>query len=229
MYKRKIANCMKYILLVVLVLSIAGNRVAAQNLIPFKYTSEDDNKLLKENDSLRYYAATGDTSNVVAINEETMHYKLVNKKDRKRIIAEGDIVGESDKYLQSGRWVQYQPNGRLSIAGNYYRGKPVGKWEEFYADGKVKLSYHYALITDKDGMTTCMSGEYFEYYNDGSVKVSGYYAADRNKKTETTSVEDPVTNNTVTKTISKSVYTPRKAGLWEYYSDSGEVEKKEEL
>jgi antitoxin component YwqK of YwqJK toxin-antitoxin module len=227
--RSKYMQIMKYILLLALVVNLGSSKVLGQTVIPFKYTSEDDNKLIKENDSLRYYAATGDTLNLVAINEETMHYKLVNRKDKKRTVAEGDIVGEGDKYLQTGRWVQYHSNGKPAIAGSFYRGKPVGRWEEYYPDGKVKLSYHYAIITDKDGMSTCMSGEYTEYYNDGSVKVSGYYAADRNKKTETTTVEDPVSSSTVTKTVSKSVYTPRKAGSWEYYNDSGELEKKEDL
>ncbi len=200
----------------------------AQSVIPFKYTSEEDNRLVKENDSLKYYEATGDPLNVVAINEETMHYQLVVGKDKKKVLAEGDIVGENDNYLQSGRWVQYHPNGRVQLAGNFYRGKPVGTWEENYPDGKVKKVYNFGLISDKDGLITCLSGEYREYYNDGNLKVSGYYAADRAKKSETVQVEDPISGKNVNSTISKSVYTARKAGTWEYYTADGEVERKDE-
>jgi len=208
---------------------MACSPMVAQTLIPFKYTSEDDNKLIKENDSLRYYLATGDTVNVVAINEETLVYKLVNRKDKKKVIAEGSIIVNGDGYLPHGRWAQYHSNGKISISGSYMKGMPVGRWEEFYPDGRIRLSYHYAIITDKDGTNTCMSGEYLEYYNSGQLKLSGFYAADRNRTKDTLTVEDPVTGNKVSKTVAKSFYTPRKAGYWEHYSESGEQEKREEF
>jgi antitoxin component YwqK of YwqJK toxin-antitoxin module len=220
---------MKQTVLIFFLIVVGCKIAAAQTLIPFKYKSEDDNRLLKENDSLSFYVATGDTANVVAINEETLTYKLVNKKDRKRVVAEGGILAEGEGYLQHGRWVQYHNNRNVAIAGSYLRGMPAGKWEEYYPDGSIKLSFHYAIITDKDGTNTCMSGEYLEYYNNGKIKVGGFYAALRNRAADAQTVEDPVTGNKINKTVYKSVYTPRKTGIWEYYSESGEQEKREEF
>jgi hypothetical protein len=201
----------------------------AQSLIPMKYVSDDDNKLLKETDSLRYYAARGDTSNIITINEETLFYKLVNKRAKKRIVAEGGLSPLDDTYLQQGCWIAYHPNGKPQLKGCYHKGKPVGNWQEYYATGTLKSSFHYAIISDKDGINTCMSGAYTEYYPDGKVKVTGFYAADRTRKRDSVIIEDPVTGATFRKTLSKSVYSPQKTGYWEYFDETGELEKREEF
>ena len=112
---------MKYFVsLVILALCVCDNAVG-QALIPFKYTSEDENRLIKENDTVRYYIATGDTVNVVALNEEGMYYKLVNRKDKKKVMAEGGLLADGDGYLQHGRWVQYHSNGKTAISGRCAR------------------------------------------------------------------------------------------------------------
>ncbi|GAA4465704.1 hypothetical protein GCM10023093_18310 [Nemorincola caseinilytica] len=223
-----IPNTTLYRFLLLCTLAAAALPAAAQELIPFRYRSEDDNKLLTENDSLRYYAAIGDTGAAVAINEELLTYKLVNRRNKKKVIAEGGIVAEGEGYVQHGRCVLYYNNGKVRTSGMYLKGKPAGAWEEFYPDGRRHLSYHYAVLADKDGTYTCMSGEYNEYYQDGAIKASGLYLADRRRTTDTQTVEDPVTGDKKKSTFSKSVYVPRKIGTWEYYNDAGEVEKKEE-
>ncbi|MBL7690572.1 MAG: hypothetical protein JNM41_03190 [Flavipsychrobacter sp.] len=220
---------MKYFVSLVILALCACGDAFGQALIPFKYTSEEENRLIKENDTVRYYIATGDTVNVVALNEEGMYYKLLNRKDKKKVVAEGGLVADGDGYLQHGRWVQYHSNGKTAISGSYIKGKPAGIWEEYFPDGRLKVSGHYAIISDKDGITTCRSGEYLEYYSSGQIKVSGYYAADRMISKDTTTVEDPVSGKSITKTISKSFYSPKKAGFWDYYSESGEAEKHEEF
>jgi len=220
---------MKYIVSFVLLTFCTGGNVSGQALIPFKYTSEEENRLIKENDTVRYYIATGDTVNVVALNEDAMYYKLVNRRDKKKVVAEGGLVADGEGYLQHGRWVHYHSNGKTAISGCYIKGKPAGIWYEYYPDGRLKVSGHYAIISDKDGMTTCRSGEYLEYYSNGQIKVSGYYAADRTVSKDSTTVEDPVSGKMVTKTISKSYYSPKKAGFWDHYSEAGEVEKHEEF
>ena len=67
----------------------------AQVLIPFEYTSEEDNRLIRENDSFKVFVATGDTSNSVCISEEYSLYRLVSKSGR--TIASGAFIFESDK------------------------------------------------------------------------------------------------------------------------------------
>jgi hypothetical protein len=220
---------MKYAFFLFLLLIANGGRLMSQTLIPFKFTAEDENRLIKENDTVRYYIATDDTVNVVALNEDALYYKLVNRKDKKKVVAEGGLVAEGDGFLQHGRWVQYHSNGKVSITGSYLKGKPAGLWEEYYQDGHIRLSYNYAIITDKDGTNTCISGSYQEFYNNGQLKVSGFYAADRNRAKDTLTVEDPVTGTKVSKTIARSVYTIRRAGYWDSYSENGELDKREEF
>lgn len=220
---------MRRIVVFILVFLFSVGNINAQGLIPIKYVSEEDNRLLKENDTLRYYAASGDSVNVVAINEELLYYKLVNKRKKSKVVAEGGIIPNGDGYLQHGHWIQYDANGSVEITGSYLRGKPVGSWATYYQDGRVKTEVHYAMITDKDGTNSCMSGEYRDYYANGKLKTLGFYTADRNRYQDTLLVEDPLTGGKLVKTLYKSVYTPRKTGLWEYYTDEGELEKKEDL
>jgi antitoxin component YwqK of YwqJK toxin-antitoxin module len=219
---------MKRILSLVILSVLFAGCALGQVLIPIKFISEDDNRLLSENDSVRFYAATDDTLNIVAINEDALFYRLVNRRDHKRVVAEGGIIADGEGYLQHGRWQQFSANGKPAISGTYLKGKPAGNWEEYHLNGRLKATYQYALVTDKDGTNTCISGEYREYYNTGRLKVCGFYTADRNRTRDTLSVEDPVSGNKVNKTLFRSVYTPRKAGFWEYFSESGESEKREE-
>lgn len=214
----------------VILMSIwANNEILAQELIPLKYKSEDENKLLNENDSTRIYAATGDTTNVVTINEETAYYRLVNRRNRKKVVAEGGLLAAGEGYQQHGKWIQYYGNGKPALMGTYLRGKPAGAWQELWPDGKPKRDFHYAILADKDGTYTCMSGEYHEYYENGQLKVTGFYMADRKRNADTVTVEDPVSGTRVSKKVFSSEYVPRKTGIWEYYTETGEADRKEEL
>ncbi len=211
-------------------MTVAGDEgVQAQELIPFKFRSEDENKLLTENDSARIYAATGDTANAVIIEDETLHYRLVSRKNKKKVVAEGGLVSAGDGYLQHGKWVQYYSNGRPALTGSYLKGKPAGAWQELWPDGKPKRDFHYAILADKDGTYTCMAGEYHEYYENGQLKVTGFYMADRRRNADTVMVEDPVSGTRVSKKVFTSEYVPRKTGTWEYFTETGEADRKEEL
>ena len=202
-------------------------QVSAQTLIPFEFTSEEDNRLIKENDSLKYYAATGDTSYTVSLNEETSTYRLLTK-DR-RMIAQGTFVVEGDKYLQDGKWIERFDNGHTKFTGYYQHGKPVGTWEEYYDNGKIKAISNYAIIKDDIGsLKSCLSGSYQEYYKTGRLKTVGFYAAVPQSVSETVKVQDPVsgvTKEVVTKSVT---YQPEKVGHWEQYDENGETEKKED-
>ena len=197
-----------------------------QSPIPFKFTSDDDNRLVKENDSVKMYRATDDTGSLVSINEEASYYKLLTKS--RKVLAEGAFVADGDKFLQEGKWVQYFENGKIMLSGNYKRSKAIGTWEEYYANGKLRTVSNYGGVVDKDGLSTCLSGSYQEYYNSGRLKLNGFYAAERRKVSDTMEVEDPVTGSKVYKVVSLSVYKPVKAGTWEYYTESGELDKKED-
>jgi antitoxin component YwqK of YwqJK toxin-antitoxin module len=217
---------MKRILLIVFILHTTLSH--AQVAIPFGFTSEEKNKLIRENDSVKFYTATRDTSRIVSINDETNWYRLLNKKDRS-VIAEGSFIVDDEKYMQEGRAVAHYPDGGIKLAGFYRHGKPVGLWQAYYPGGQLKNIYNYAIILDDGGFSSCYSGSYQEFFENGKLKVNGFYAAKMTEVFDTVDVEDPVTNEYVHKAISRMSYAPQKTGHWEYYNESGELDKKEDF
>src|ERR1700733_9715242 len=162
-------------LLIILFLAISTRACAQENLIPFNFTSEDENSLIKENDSIKYYVATGDTNNTVAINEEASWYKLYNKDHK--LIAEGAFIMEGDKFLQDGKWVEKYDNGKIELTGYYHKNKPIGTWTAYYNSGKVKAGSNYGIVIYKGEPLYSLTGSYQEYYPGGTLKVSGFYSA----------------------------------------------------
>ncbi len=195
--------------------------------IPFEFTSEEDNRLVKENDSLKYYEATGDSSHIVCIDEDASYYKLLGKDHK--LIAEGSFTLAGEKYLQVGKWVEHFSNGKTKITGYYEKSNPVGTWQEFYNTGKLKTVCNYAIIGDKGVNSSCISGTYQEFYPGGKLKVSGFYSAVSQITTDTLTIEDPVEEKKIYKLQTHNIYVPEKIGRWEYYNESGELEKKEDL
>lgn len=216
---------MKKILQLLTCIFFAVN-ASAQINISFDFSSEDDNRLIKENDSVKFYVASGDTNNIVCINEEASYYKLLSK-DRK-VLAEGAYVMEGEKYLQEGKWIENYESGKIKITGSFRKNKPIGNWIEYYPSGKIKCTSNYAIFTDADGVNSCLSGSYQEFYKTGQVKVSGFYAAELYKVKDTLNVDDPVSGSTVAKVRTHNGLKPEKFGHWEYFSESGELEKKQD-
>jgi len=219
---------MKRSLSLIIFLAFISGQVLAQALIPFEFTSEEDNKLLKENDSVKFYEASGDSSNMVSLNEESLYYKLLSKDYK--VLAEGAYITEGEKFIQDGKWVARYENGKPKITGAYRKNLPIGTWHEYFSNGKLQLVTNYAIITGEHGETFyCMSGTYQEYYENGKIKTSGYYAAGIIKVADTIYVTDPVSEKTVVKYNSHGEYYPEKTGHWEYYTESGELDKKEDF
>src|ERR1017187_5667090 len=134
-----------------LTLFLIAGQLNAQQLIPFEYTSEEENTLIKENDSFKYYVSSGDTSNIVGLSEENNFYKLLNKS--RKVIAEGSYIMDGEKYLQTGKWIERFDNGKVKLTGAYRRNKPIGTWQEFYNTGKVKTIYNFAIVVNERGLT----------------------------------------------------------------------------
>lgn len=195
--------------------------------IPFEFTSEEDNRLIKDNDSLKYYEATGDTDKIVCLDEEASYYKLLGKDHK--VIAEGAFILEGEKYLQVGKWSEHFPNGKVKMTGYYEKSKPVGTWQEFYNTGKLKTVCNYVIINDRGVNSGCAAGAYQEFYPSGRVKMSGFYGAVSQIVTDTSVVEDPIAEKKIMGLQTHNVYVPEKIGRWEYYNEDGELEKKEDL
>ena len=198
-----------------------------QSLIPLQFSPEDDNVVISENDSEKFYRSVHDSAQVVCINEEASTYRLLNKAHK--TIADGSFIAEGDKYLQDGKWTQRYDNGKVMITGYYLRNQPVGAWQEYYPNGKSKMVYNYAIISDNGVINSCLSGSYQEYYADGKLKVNGLYKSTLYKVKDTVVVDDPVNDSKITKVITSIEYKPEKVGRWEYYTETGELDKKEDL
>jgi antitoxin component YwqK of YwqJK toxin-antitoxin module len=202
-----------------------GDSTISQVFIPFEFTSEEDNKLAGEDDSVKYYVAS-DGKNLVSINEESSYYKLLTKEHK--VITDGPFIAEGDKFLQDGKWTERFDNGKIKMSGYYHRNNPIGTWREFYSNGKPKAIYNYAIIMDNGETYTCLSGSYQEFYQTGKLKVNGFYSANAIKVKDTIYVQDPVTLSTVSKVLTHNIYYPEKTGHWEYYTESGELDKKDD-
>lgn len=199
----------------------------AQSLIPFEFTSEEDNRLIKENDSFKVYVSSGDTSNAVCISEEYSLYRLLSKSGR--TIAAGGFLMETDKFLQDGKWTTFYENGRVKMTGYFQRNIPIGTWQEFNKNGGLKTVSNYGLFVQSTGVASCLSGTYQEYYNSGKLKVNGFYAGSLVTVRDTVTVTDPVTGQDVIKVINRKELAAVKTGHWEYFEENGDLEKKEEL
>ncbi len=210
--------------LVICLLFCFTGKMSAQVSIPFAFISDDENKLIRENDSVKFYVASGDTSNMVCINEEAAWYKLYNKN--LKLLVEGSFILEGDKYWLDGKWTEHYETGKVKITGYYRRSKPVGTWQEFYPNGKIMDIYNYAIIVDNGEMASCLSGSYQEYYQNGKLKINGFYSATLVQAIDTQIVVDPVTGNERAVITKHPDFHNAKTGPWEYYTETGELEKK---
>jgi len=195
----------------------------AQVDIPFEFISEEENELVLENDSLKFYnTIKGDSSRLICINDEISYYKLIVKK---RVLAEGYFAMDGEKNVAEGKWIKNYDNGKLRMSGHVYKGNPVGTWQEFYTDGRLKGMFNYASIADEFGTPrSYLSGTWQQYYPDGKMKINGWYCARRMRVKDTLRVEDPVSGNDVIKIISHSGYKAEKMGKWEFYTEKGELD-----
>jgi antitoxin component YwqK of YwqJK toxin-antitoxin module len=179
---------------------------------------------LRETDSLKYYVATGDTLNTVCLNEEASYYWLYNKNFK--LIVDGAYILEGDKYLPDGKWTEHYENGKVKLTGYYKRNKPIGTWQEFYQNGKLMDVYNYAILLDNGDITSCLSGSYQEYYQNGKLKINGFYSAAMVDETDTQVITDPVTGLEKTAITHHSEFKNAKVGPWEYYKETGELDRK---
>jgi len=218
---------MKKLLLCLILLATCKSGFA-QVETPLNFTSEDENKVVKETDCGKYYTASKDADLTVFVGEDPMMYRLFDKDDV--LLVEGTLVAEGDKYLHQGKWTEYYGKGKVKVSGYYVRDRPMGNWRKYYPSGKLMSSYTYAPIENGCTPYYCMAGSYQEYYENGQLKVNGFYKAviDESSR-DTVMVQDPMTGNDTKKIVKGTRPRAEKYGPWEYYSESGELTKKEDL
>lgn len=217
---------MKSKLVCSLLLILCCNYAGAQALIPMLFRPDDEPA--KESDTVSFYSVRRDSTVLVSINDETLFYRLVARRDSRRVLAEGRLAAVGDSYVQVGLWRQYDLSGKLQIEGAYVNANPIGKWTWFGKSGKPAIEGNYGGVIDKDGLNTCLSGEYREYYPDGKLKLLGYYAADRTRILDTALVNDPVSGSEKSKMYYRSQYAPKKVGTWLQFDENGELQRKDD-
>jgi antitoxin component YwqK of YwqJK toxin-antitoxin module len=220
---------MKHSLLLLMI--CASYAASAQIEYPISFKSENDNRLIKEDDSGKYYVASGeDTTNVVFLDDASYSYKLFNKDNN--LLAEGGFSDNDDELLREHKWTEYYENGNIKSTGYYYKNHPVGQWEKYYPSGKLKSQVTFAVLVNSDNSPIYgKSGPYNEYYESGKLKTTGLYGLNFMKPTTTYDsirVVDPITSNSIIKVIKKQNPAAVKFGTWEYYTPDGTLEKKEE-
>jgi antitoxin component YwqK of YwqJK toxin-antitoxin module len=219
---------MKYILL--LLCLCATFTVSAQVDLPVFFKSENDNRLIKEDDSGKYYVASGDTSKIVFLDDGAFSYRLYDNEYK--LLVEGGFSDNDDELMREHKWTEYYDNGSIKCTGRYYKNHPVGQWEKYYPSGKLKGLVTFAVLVNNDNNPVYgKSGPYSEYYESGQLKVSGLYGLNFMKPVstyDTILVVDPSTNTKITKVTNHKSPSSVKFGTWEYYTSDGTLEKKEE-
>ena len=203
------------------------NSAFAQIEADFSFVSEEDNRLIKESDSGKFFVASGDTSRIIFLNDEAFYYRLLSKN--KKVLAEGNFSNEGEKFYREGKWNEYYEDGKIKNTGHYYKNYPMGLWQRFYPNGKLKSLINYAIV-ENGANYFCMSGSFQDFFENGQIKTSGFYKATIDDKSkDTVIVEDPVSGRKFQKIEKGKNPHPEKFGTWEYFSDSGELLKKEEF
>ncbi len=88
--------------------------------------------------------------------------------------AHADTINRTDANgVKQGYWEKYDANGTLIYRGYFVNGRPVGKFDRYYEDGKVKSHLYYHPHSDTVDVTF--------YYMNGKLAATGHYV---NKKKE---------------------------------------------
>ena len=180
---------------------------------------------LIESDSLGDLAIPNiDTSVIVFISKNLTGYRMYDRQNH--LISEGDLGGRKyvDYYKRFGKWTTYFTSGQPKVIGYYYADQPTGLWKYFYPNGQLKQVYSLAQIETDSFTLTCKVGLYEEYYENGSLKISGFYKTALDLTT--IQVYDYSIDNYKDTVIRGPVSRPY--GIWNYYKENGELQKKDE-
>jgi uncharacterized protein len=146
-----------------------------------------------------------------------------------RLKAKGMVISNK----KSGFWQYFDEDTEfLQASGNYADGKKTGRWQTFYASGKVSLEGPY--VSDQP------SGEWLYYFEDGGLSMRGNYLGGQKegtwyayyvggtKKSETKFNKGTGEYNEYYKSgklkVSGHIFEGKNEGRWEYYYESGNIE-----
>ncbi|HYV94682.1 MAG TPA: hypothetical protein VE978_23105 [Chitinophagales bacterium] len=194
--------------------------------IPF-YCDRGCDHVLKNDSTGTFVYAGNDSSKIVFISKNYTTYKLFDRNYN--LLVEGDLGGRvyTEYFKRFGKWTAYYDNGKPKAIGYYYASQPIGLWQSFFENGQLSETYTIALIETDSSSGYCMMGLYQEFYENGQIKVNGFYKAAMD--TIHIQVNDPDTGE---ETSNFTVYrrpVSKPFGIWTYYKQNGELERKEEF
>lgn len=184
-----------------------------------------EDRVLKNDSSGYLFIPYVDTNIIVFLSKKYTDYKMYDRKNH--IILEGDIGGRiyTDYFKRFGKWTAYYPEtGKPKVIGYYHADLPVGLWKYFYPNGLIKQTFSVSQILADSIYITCKVGMYEEYYETGQLKISGFY------KIMSDSTTVPLYDFNIGNFKDTRVKAPvsKPFGIWKYFRENGELEKKEE-
>jgi antitoxin component YwqK of YwqJK toxin-antitoxin module len=201
-----------------------------------------------ENIAVVKYYKDGDNTEVIDLSTDSATYKTIPNN---LFYLEGLIAATYDsqyKITENGECIFYYSNGVISDSGINKNGYHEGTWVEHYysslvgsiinfKEGKMNgkhIAYYdkgNAVMIESQYKNDALYGSYKEYYISGNIKKEGYYSEDLKPLNVTEKNRDSLSSQFPNISIPKDFFPlfpiSLKNGTWKYYSENGELIKKE--
>jgi antitoxin component YwqK of YwqJK toxin-antitoxin module len=195
--------------------------------IPFiGYFGRDGIKTTLRVDSFgTLFIPNADTNAIIYLAKNYSIYQLYDRKNR--LLSEGGLGGRiyADYFKKFGKWTAYEPGtGKPKVQGYFFADEPIGSWCYYFANGQIEKHFSIARVQFESFYYTCRVGLYEEYFENGSLKITGFY------KVVIDSISQARYDTNLNKLADVRVMGPvsRKDGLWLFYKQNGDLERKEE-
>ncbi len=130
----------------------------------------------------------------------------------------------TDFFKKFGKWTAYYTSGKTKRTGYYYAGIATGLRKNYYPNGQLERTFTLRPISIDSFFINRKVGLYEEYYENGNIQTTGFFkiAID----TTIVQVYDWSIGNFRDTLVKAPVSKP--FGIWKYYKENGELERKEE-
>jgi antitoxin component YwqK of YwqJK toxin-antitoxin module len=201
--------------------------IAQNNDIPFLgyFGGYGIKQILKAHSIGNLFVPNADTNVIIYLAKNLSIYRLYDSKNRLR--SEGSVGGRVfvDYFKRFGKWTAYYPEtGKPKVEGYFYYDEPIGTWCYYFGNGQLEKQFSIARMEYDSFYFSCRVGLYEEYFETGGVKVTGFY------KVIIDSVRQARYDTNLNRFVDVLVRGPvsKPDGLWMFYKQSGELERKEE-
>jgi antitoxin component YwqK of YwqJK toxin-antitoxin module len=179
-------------------------------------------QIIKEDSTGIYFYVTDDSSKIVCLSKK-MKYKLFD--GNYKLLVEGEYRNYVDYFRRFGKWTEYYDNEKIKATGFYYEDNPVGLWQFYHSNGQLKEVYSISPLEFDSSISYCIAGSYQLFFENGQLKENGLYKIESG---ENQIVLEDVDTGAINHKIVIGL-AGKKYGLWSYYKQNGELEKKEDF